>query len=142
MHPAGVVAPTNASAEGPPQYRPWERATYIGAGDEFWHWATIEALRWGVKTRSGFTVDPDHRVSLGGHPVICAHPLGLSTREPVEVVDVLETDTQVGFAYRTFPEHPVSGEEAFIIAPRNCTLIGGLTRHLSHAIPAHERLFR
>ncbi|WES63958.1 DUF1990 domain-containing protein [Microbacter sp. GSS18] len=101
--------------ERPAGYRAWERSTDIGAGEQLWDWATLEVLRWGVKTRSGFTVTPDRRVSPGDRPVITAHPFGLSIREPVEVVDVIETDTRVGFASRTLPQHPVSGEEAFII---------------------------
>lgn len=101
--------------ERPAGYRVWERSTDIGAGEQFWNWATVEVLRWGVKTRSGFTVTPDQRVSTGDRPVVIAHPFGLSIREPVEVVDVIDTDTRVGFAYRTLPQHPVSGEEAFII---------------------------
>jgi uncharacterized protein (UPF0548 family) len=67
------------------------------------------------KTRSGFTVTPDEAVRPGGRPVIVAHPFGLSVREPVEVVDVVETPDRIGFAYRTLPGHPVSGEEAFIV---------------------------
>lgn len=31
------------------------------------------------------------------------------------MVDVVDTDTRVGFAYRTLPKHRVSGDEAFII---------------------------
>jgi len=101
--------------ERPDGYRSWERSCGIGAGEEFWRWASVEVLRWGVKTRSGFTVHPDQRVAPGDRPVVYAHPLGLSIREPVEVVDVIDTDDRAGFAYRTLPQHPVSGEEAFII---------------------------
>lgn len=54
-------------------------------------------------------------MSPGDRLVLRAHPLGFSIRELVEVVDVLETNTRVDFAYRTLPKHPVSGEEAFII---------------------------
>ena len=43
-----------------------------------------------------------------------AHAFGLSVREPVEVVAVVQQPDRVGFAYRTLPGHPVSGEEAFI----------------------------
>lgn len=39
----------------------------------------------------------------------------LTIREPVEVVSVVEESDRVGFAYRTMPGHPVSGEEAFIV---------------------------
>lgn len=101
--------------ERPREYRVWEGSAEVGSGDEFWRWASAEVLRWGVKTRSGFTVDPDHRVSPGDRPIITARALGLSVREPVEVVEVIDTDNRVGFAYRTLPRHPVSGEEAFIV---------------------------
>ncbi|WP_228480953.1 DUF1990 family protein [Microbacterium luteum] len=123
--------------ERPAGYRAWERSTDIGGGEQFWDWATFEVLRWGVKTRSGFTVTPDQRVSPGDRPVINAHPFGLSIREPVEVVDVVDTDTRVGFAYRTLPLHPVSGEEAFIIerAGDKVTLtIRSLTRERDLAV--------
>ncbi len=117
--------------ERPGGYRSWERSAQIGTGDEFWRSVAIELLRWGVKTRSGFTVDPDHRVSPGDRPVIYAHPLGFLIREPVEVVDVVDGDSRVGFAYRTLPGHPVSGEEAFIIEHAGDTVtltIRSLTR--------------
>ena len=41
--------------------------------------------------------------------------LWVTVREPVEVVEVVESATRVGFSYRTLPGHPVSGEEAFIV---------------------------
>lgn len=98
------------------RYRRWERSAEIGRGDGVWDWAASEVLRWGVKTRSGFTVHPDDPAAEGARPVIMAHPFGLSIREPVEVVAVVETPERVGFAYRTLPGHPVSGEEAFILS--------------------------
>ena len=101
--------------ERPAGFRSWERSSDVGAGQQFWDWAAVEVLWWGVKTRSGFTMNPSHRVSPGDRPVITAHPFGLSIREPVEVVDIVDTETRVGFAYRTLPQHPVSGEEEFIV---------------------------
>lgn len=101
--------------ERPGGYRAWEQAVRVGTGDAYWHAARLELLRWGVKTRSGFTVEPDAPVSVGARPVIIARPLGLAIREPVEVVEVIDTECRVGFAYRTLPGHPVSGEEAFIL---------------------------
>jgi uncharacterized protein (UPF0548 family) len=68
-----------------------------------------------VKTRSGFAVTPRGRVEPGDRPIITAHAFGLATREPVEVVDVVDTPDRVGFAYRTLPGHPLRGEEAFIV---------------------------
>ena len=98
-----------------PGYRRWERSTLLGGGDAVWDWASAEVLRWGVKTRSGFAVTPLERVRAGQRPTIVARAFGLAIREPVEVVEVVETPQRVGFAYRTLPGHPVSGEEAFIV---------------------------
>ncbi|HYI52034.1 MAG TPA: DUF1990 domain-containing protein [Microbacterium sp.] len=98
-----------------PGYGRWERSTVLGTGPAVWEWATGEVLRWGVKTRSGFSVTTEGPVTAGSTPVILAHPFGLSVREPVEVVDLVETPDRVGFAYRTLPGHPISGEEAFIV---------------------------
>ncbi|MDY0910570.1 DUF1990 family protein [Microbacterium sp. CFBP9034] len=108
--------PADAVWREPAQgFRRWEKSTVLGAGDAVWEWARTEVLRWGVKTRSGFSVAPPGAVTPRSRPVIMAHPFGLSIREPVEVVDVVETSDRVGFAYRTLPGHPVSGEEAFIV---------------------------
>ncbi|MFK4834100.1 DUF1990 family protein [Microbacterium sp. ZW T2_14] len=96
-------------------FRRWEKSAQLGRGDEVWRWASREVLQWGIKTRSGFTVTPDERVTEGDRPIIMAHPFGLAVREPVEVVEVVERSDRVGFAYRTLPGHPVSGEEAFIV---------------------------
>lgn len=96
-------------------YRRWEKSVLLGAGEVVWRWATAEVLRWGVKTRSGFSVTPGGPATRGSRPVIMAHAFGLSVPEPVEVIDVVQTPERVGFAYRTLPGHPVSGEEAFIV---------------------------
>jgi len=102
-------------------FRRWEKSAELGRGDDVWRWASREVLRWGIKTRSGFTVTPGdsvsagERVTAGDRPVIMAHPFGFAVREPVEVVEVVQESDRVGFAYRTLPGHPVSGEEAFIV---------------------------
>ncbi len=101
--------------EPSPGFRRWEKSAVLGAGDSLWEWVAAEVMRWGVKTRSGFSISPAGLVSVGSQPVILAHPFGLSIREPVEVVDVVQMPDRVGFAYRTLPGHPVSGEEAFIV---------------------------
>ncbi len=115
-------------------FRRWERTAVLGAGDDVWHWAAAEVLRWGVKTRSGFSVTPTTEVTPGSRPIILAHPFGLSIREPVEVVDVVDETDRVGFAYRTLAGHPVSGEEAFIVHRDRDTIlltIRSLTRPAS-----------
>jgi uncharacterized protein (UPF0548 family) len=113
---SSMTRPSDPGWEGEvPGYGRWEKSTVLGTGPAVWEWAAEEVLRWGVKTRSGFFVTPDEPVTAGSTPVILAHPFGLSVREPVEVVEVVETPDRVGFAYRTLPGHPISGEEAFIV---------------------------
>ena len=97
------------------RYRVWRGQAYLGRGDAFWEQSAAALLRWEVKTRSGFRISPQDKVRSGAKPQIIV-PLGpVSIREPVEVVDVVERGDVVGFAYRTLPGHPVSGEEAFIL---------------------------
>lgn len=116
VHGPASTRPADAQwRDAPPGYRRWERSTVLGTGDAVWEWASTEVLRWGVKTRSGFAVTPLERVRAGERPTILAHAFGLAVREPVEVVEVVETPRRVAFAYRTLPGHPVSGEEAFIV---------------------------
>lgn len=80
-----------------------------------WDRATGQVLRWGVKTASGFSVDSAEPVSPGDRVVVTAHFMGARVLEPVEVITVVHQADRVGFAYRTLPGHPVSGEEAFIV---------------------------
>lgn len=109
--PAAAVWATDAY----PPHRAYERTTRLGVGDDAWQNAVHNVLRWGVKTRSGFKVDDDGIVVPGRRVTVTARVLGLSVREPVQVVDVVQEATRVGFSYRTLPGHPVSGEEAFIV---------------------------
>lgn len=97
------------------RFRRSEVAAVVGAGDAVWRRAAEDVLRWTVKTRSGFAVDDPGPVVAGDRPVITAGVLGITVREPVEVVQVVQQRDRVGFSYRTLPGHPVDGEEAFIV---------------------------
>ncbi|GAA1517306.1 uncharacterized protein (UPF0548 family)/ligand-binding SRPBCC domain-containing protein [Agromyces terreus] len=96
-------------------FRRSEASALIGRGDEVWRRASRDVLRWAVKTRSGFTVDDARPVTRGAESTVTARVVGVTVREPVQVVDVVETSSRVGFSYRTLPGHPVDGEEAFIV---------------------------
>ncbi|MGF2948999.1 DUF1990 family protein [Microbacterium alcoholitolerans] len=96
-------------------HRRAENSAVIGSGDGVWERATRDVLRWRVKTASGFAVDSTGPVSEGDHVTVTARVLFLTVVEPVEVVAVVAEPNRVGFAYRTLPGHPVSGEEAFIV---------------------------
>lgn len=96
-------------------FRRSEVSSVIGRGDGVWQRASHDILRWKVKTRSGFIVEDPQPVTAGVRLTITARVIGLVVREPVEVVSVIVTTERIGFAYRTLPGHPVSGEEAFIV---------------------------
>jgi uncharacterized protein (UPF0548 family) len=91
----------------------------VGNGEEQWEVASSILMAWGIKTRSGFTVESVPvgvpGVRLGTDYRLTAR-LGLfSVREPVRVVAVVDEPARRGFAYGTLEGHPVSGEEAFVV---------------------------
>ena len=95
-----------------------EVSALVGHGDAVWERATRDVLRWRVKTESGFAVDSTGPVSPGDRVIVTARVLTVTIVEPVQVVSVVDESDRVGFAYRTLPGHPVSGEEAFIVHRR------------------------
>ena len=109
--PASVVWGPSA-----PTHRRYERRSAVGTGEAAWERASRSVLRWGVKTRSGFSVPDDAEVQPGRRLEVRFRIGPLVVREPVEVVAVVRTDDRVGFAYRTLPGHPVDGEESFIVS--------------------------
>lgn len=99
----------------PTTHTRYERTAQIGVGHECWERAAPAVLRWEIKTRSGFRVTDNSPVVAGRKVTVTAGWVGVRVREPVQVVQVVDTDTRVGFSYRALPGHPVSGEEAFIV---------------------------
>ncbi|WP_404285687.1 DUF1990 family protein [Glutamicibacter arilaitensis] len=130
--PTSLTTPGNqiweASGFG---YRRWEKTVRIGSGERHWRWASEQVLRWGIKTRSGFSVIPAAPVAVGQRPIIKVKVPGIKILEPVEVIFVVVAPDRVGFAYRTLAGHPVSGEECFVIEQRaggNFLTIRSLTK--------------
>ena len=103
-----------------PGHRRSEVTVRTGSGAQ--HWAAVSAavLAWGVKTRSGFRVEPapggGGRVREPDRWWLRAAVGPLTVREPVQVVAVTERPDRVGLAYATLAGHPVSGEEAFVVS--------------------------
>jgi uncharacterized protein (UPF0548 family) len=91
----------------------------IGRGQDCWEQSRAALLAWGVKTRSGFTVEAaagdSARVVQGADFWLIANVGPWRVREPVRVVAVIDELERCGFAYGTLTGHPVSGEEAFIL---------------------------
>ncbi|MFI5731236.1 DUF1990 family protein [Kribbella sp. NPDC051587] len=108
-----------------------ERAALVGYGSGVWEFAAREVLRWGVKTRSGFSVADDRPVAVGNRYWIVAHLGPFRIHEPVEVVAVVNEPDRVGFAYSTLVGHPISGEEAFVVERRTDDSVWLTIRSLS-----------
>ena len=117
--PAGVTRPGDAVWSAPAGRRAYERSVLVGRGDACWSQARSALLSWGVKTRSGFAVEPasgsDPGVRDGADYWLVASAGPLRIREPARVVAVVDRPDRCGFAYGTLEGHPVSGEEAFVL---------------------------
>lgn len=117
--PAGVTVPGDAVWPAPAGRRAYERTVLVGRGAECWSQARAALLSWGVKTRSGFAVEPASgsvpRVRDGADYWLVASVGPLRIREPARVVAVVDRPDRCGFAYGTLEGHPVSGEEAFVL---------------------------
>jgi len=108
----------------PHGFRGSERKARLG-DSSVWTVASTEVLRWGVKTRSGFSVEgegglpvgpgTDATVVAGARYSLIAHLGPLRIHEPVQVITVMDEPDRKGFAYGTLTGHPVSGEEAFVV---------------------------
>jgi uncharacterized protein (UPF0548 family) len=72
-------------------------------------------MSWGVKTRSGFAVQPATAAREGANHWLVAALGPLRIREPARVVAVVDRPGRRGFAYGTLEGHPVTGEEAILL---------------------------
>ncbi|WP_307815643.1 DUF1990 family protein [Myceligenerans indicum] len=116
----GGTAPGAERWQPPDGWRAYERTVRLGSGTDLWNTASTAALSWGIKTRSGFTVDPpleEGRVARQGERYWLLARIGpIHVREPVEVVATVTSSRRAALAYGTLTGHPVSGEEAFIVS--------------------------
>lgn len=116
----GATQPDAARWSPPDGYRSAERTARLGEGEACWRAASTAVLAWGVKTRSGFAVEPavppGGAVRAGERYWLLARVGPVRLREPVQVVTVVTEADRHGFAYGTLEGHPVSGEEAFVVS--------------------------
>ncbi|TCC28172.1 DUF1990 domain-containing protein [Kribbella speibonae] len=111
-------------AEHQPGFRISENTVILGHGSSLWSFVSTEILRWGVKTRSGFSVEsgaPSNRGSVGS-PVVVGDRWWLVARlgsfrlhEPVQILEVVDRPELKGFTYGTLAGHPVRGRETFLV---------------------------
>lgn len=113
----GATAPVASSWTARPKgFLRHESTVVVGRGPAAWDDAVDRVLRWGVKTASGFVVEPPGPVEVGDECRV-TFPVGpLAVVEPVRVLAVCREPDRVGFAYGTLTGHPVSGEEAFVVS--------------------------
>ncbi|MFI9487863.1 DUF1990 family protein [Promicromonospora sp. NPDC052451] len=113
------TTPASVAWSPPDGWRAYERTVTLGSGADLWEEVSAAVLAWGVKTRSGFAVEPSpgagRDVRQGERYWLVARIGPLRVREPVEVVATVATDHRAALAYGTLQGHPVSGEEAFVV---------------------------
>jgi uncharacterized protein (UPF0548 family) len=128
----------------PRGWRSFERTVRIGQGERAWGAASSAVLAWGVKTRSGFTVEPGpgagSRVEPGADYWLVPSLGPFRVREPVRVVGVVNRPDRCGFAYGTLSGHPVSGEEAFVVSRAPDGTVSLTLRSLTRPAPGRWRL--
>ncbi|WP_284294179.1 DUF1990 family protein [Luteimicrobium album] len=133
----GATTPGTTTWQPPDGWRAYERSVCLGSGPELWHRASSEVLRWGVKTRSGFLVAPELEPGTvarrGDRLWLTAHIGPLRVREPVEVVEVVETSHRTALAYGTLVGHPVTDKEAFIVGRDKDGNVTLTLRSITHA---------
>lgn len=116
----GASLDTHLLTKPPTGYRPLERAAVVGWGEQRFDLASQAVLAWALQHGSGMQV-----VETGG---VNAAPAAMGQRvrvlipfwpitvtAPAEVVAVVDSPRERGFAYGTLPGHPERGEEAFLV---------------------------
>lgn len=120
----------------PTGYRATDRRATIGSGREAFDNASTATLRWEVKSRAGFRVIrvgehgafySDEAVATGDCAIVRFGPV----RETVRVIRVVDEPRRRGFAYGTLPEHPLRGEEAFVVEWRDDDAVDLVVRSFS-----------
>jgi uncharacterized protein (UPF0548 family) len=99
----------------------------IGRGDEEFARARKRIMSWEMHRGAGVRVQADGEVAVGAQArlSIGVGPLLIPAR--CEVVEVVDTDSEAGFAYGTLPGHPERGEEAFLIRQlENAAVVGSV----------------
>jgi uncharacterized protein (UPF0548 family) len=153
----GGTAPASEQWLPPDGWRAYEHTVHLGSGADLWNAASAAVLSWGVKTRSGFTVEPQlaagRSARQGARHWLVARIGPAHVREPVEIVATVSTHDRTALSYGTLEGHPVSGEEAFIVhrdedgnvslTLRSLTRAGrGLWRGLFPLILIAQRVYR
>ena len=133
----GSTAPADEQWQPPARWRAYEHTVRLGAGADLWDAASTAVLSWGIKTRSGFAVEPPLEVGRsarqGERYWLVARIGPIRVREPVQVITTVSTSNRAALSYGTLDGHPVSGEEAFIVHRDDNGNVSLTLRSLTHA---------
>lgn len=99
----------------PSGYRHARQRGRLGAGVEVFERASRAVLSLDMHRKSGLVVTPDREVAPD-LTMLLGLPVGPLLLIPCRVVYVVDEPRRRGFAYGTLPDHPVVGEEAFIVS--------------------------
>ncbi|WP_036960312.1 DUF1990 family protein [Promicromonospora kroppenstedtii] len=133
----GSTAPAAEQWPPPAGWRAYEHTVRLGSGTDLWDTASSVVLSWGIKTRSGFTVQPaleaGRSARQGERYWLVARIGPFRVREPVEIIATVSTGNRAALSYGTLDGHPVSGEEAFIVHRDDNGNVNLTLRSLTHA---------
>jgi uncharacterized protein (UPF0548 family) len=102
----------------PPGYRFFHHSERVSADNRDFDRA-VDALRgWQVHRGAGLAVTADGRAHAGAHVVVGVGPAPFTLLAPCQVVEDIDDDIRIGFAYGTLQGHPESGEERFVVENR------------------------
>jgi uncharacterized protein (UPF0548 family) len=115
--PLSYAAVGATATTSPPGYRSLGMSRVLGRRD--FDSAVEDLMTWRVHQRAGLRVASSAPRVHDGATVEMRLGIGaMSLRIPCRVVYVVDEPERVGFAYGTFPGHPESGEELFLLHRR------------------------
>lgn len=141
--PGGTAPAADRWSPASDGYGCFERRTELSATSDAWNDLVQILMTWGIKTRSGFSVEPmpgQHRVEVGENYTLVLRIGPMQVREPVRIMAVVDQPDRVGFSYGTLDGHPVAGEEAFILDRANDGRVTLVQRSISRAPSGAWRL--
>ncbi|WP_026366160.1 DUF1990 family protein [Promicromonospora sukumoe] len=133
----GDTTPADEKWQPPAGRRAYEHTVRLGSGTDLWDASSAAVLSWGIKTRSGFAVEPPLEAGRSAHRGerywLVARIGPFRVREPVQIITTVSTDNRAALSYGTLDGHPVSGEEAFIVHRDDNGTVSLTLRSLTHA---------
>ncbi|HEY4177753.1 MAG TPA: DUF1990 domain-containing protein [Kofleriaceae bacterium] len=102
--------------ELPAGYRVDRRTDAIGRGDDAFEQASRALLTWQMHEGAGVRVTPHETAREGLTVALVVRAMGLYTISACRVVYVIDEPDRRGFAYGTLRDHPVQGEERFVVS--------------------------